>query len=182
MGLPLRKEEKAGFKISKSEMGSANTLRFNVLTAVVNEEYDQAADELQEFVDMDSPYPDFKQRLERYVQHAIDLVYAIRAKRSFPGMASLTYAKQQELIDKYLGHFDELKVTLIRIEAIQNSMKTEDIKSTVIVLKAFVNAVFAIAVVAWVLELSSGLLKTGLLVTEDALLSLSEWLFNLLGL
>jgi hypothetical protein len=182
MAEPANKKDKIAINISREEMGKADTLRYNILTHVVNESYELATKELNSFLETESPYPNFKDRLGRYVTHATDLVHAIKAKRKFPGMNSLTYAKQQELSDKFMEHFDELKYVLKKIEKIQNDMKIEDIRSTVIVLKALINAVFAVAVVGWILELSGGLFKTGLAVIEDFFLYLTDWVFQILGL
>src|SRR5215469_1470744 len=94
-----KKEESAFFDVGvdRSEMGRPESLRYSILTWVLEERYDRAIEELKDFLDKPSEYPNFKNKVTRYIHHSIDLIYAIKAKRSFPGINSLTRAKQQEL-------------------------------------------------------------------------------------
>ena len=122
-------------KVDRSEMGRADTLRYNVLVFVVEENYDRAIYELKNFMALESAYPNFKKRIERYVNHAIDLVHAIKAKRSFPGMHSLTMAKQQEIVDRFHDHFHELQNVMKQVERIEKELKLDDIRSTILVIR-----------------------------------------------
>lgn len=170
-----------GIQIDRSDMGLADTLRYNVICFVVEENYEKAIDELRRFQAADSPYPGFQERIERYISHAVDLVNAIRAKRKFPGVHSLTMAKQQELNDRFHEHFNELQYVLKKIEKIQNELKLEDVRSTVIVLKAIINAAFAIAICAFLLEAFTGLGNTAWLVANDILEKTTAWIFHVIG-
>ena len=118
-------------KLSRDGIGQVDTLMYNVCTYVAEEKYETAIEALEKFLNQDSEYPKFKVRVEKYVRHTIDLVHAIKAKRSFPGIQSLTMSKQQELVEKYREHFDEMKEVLKKIEKVQNELKMEDIRSTV---------------------------------------------------
>src|SRR6185312_7473140 len=122
MGLPAKKDQ-FQLQVERHDMGKADTLRYNVITFVVEENYERAIQELRTFSEKDSEYPKFKEKTERYISHAIDLVNAIRTKRKFPGAAFMTMAKQQELNERFREHFNELQNILKRIE------KTEDRKS-----------------------------------------------------
>lgn len=181
MGLPAKKEN---FKLNvdRSDMGKADTLRYNVLTFVVEENYDRAIHELREFMRKDSEYPKFKEKTERYISHAIDLVNAIRAKRKFPGAAFMTMAKQQELNDRFREHFNELQTILKRVEKTHVDLKIEDIRSTVWVLKAAVHAAFAILVIAFVLEITHGLGETAGVVLDDGVSQTLDWVFSKLNM
>ena len=181
MGLPA-KQEANKLKVDRSEMGKADSLRFNVMTFVVEENYDRAIKEIRDFSVRPSEYPNFHKRIERYVKHSIDLVNAIRAKRKFPGMNSLTMSKQQELTDKYQQHFAELKYIMKKIETINYDLRQEDLRSTVLIVKAFVNALFTIVFCYLILELIRGLLKTGIFVVDDTLARMTNWIFQLIGL
>ncbi|HRO66800.1 MAG TPA: hypothetical protein PL182_04485, partial [Pseudobdellovibrionaceae bacterium] len=92
----------------RTDLGRVDSLRYNILTWVLNERYDKAIQELREFDSRPSPYPTFHAKVSRYILHSIDLIFAIKAKRNFPGINSLTRAKQQELREKFKEHFMEL--------------------------------------------------------------------------
>jgi hypothetical protein len=177
MGLPARKQA-TQFQIDRSDMGKADTLRFNVLSYVVEENYDRAIETLIEFRDKDSDYPKFKERTERYVSHAIDLVNAIRAKRNFPGMKSLTVAKQQELGEKFASHFHELQYALKKIEKIQVDVRIDDVRSTVWIIKALMHAALAVMVIAFALDVSHGLFNTTAIVLDDFFQTLTSMIFG----
>jgi len=155
-------------------MGRADTLRYNVLVFVVEENYDRAAQELKNFLEIDSAYPNFRKRIERYINHAVDLVNAIKAKRRFPGVHSLTMAKQQEIVDRFHDHFNELQAILKRVERIEQEMKLDDVRSTVWVVRALVNAAFAVALCAFVIEGARGLMSNAALVTDDIMATATD--------
>lgn len=178
MGVPKLQAE---FKVDRQELGRADTLRYNVLSFVVEENYESAIRELKKFAEKDSEYPHFRERSERYIMHSVDLVNAIRAKRKFPGVNSLTMAKQQELNEKFRTHFNELQYILKKIEKIQVDLRLEDVRSTVWVVRAVMNAAVAIALAAFILDVSRGLFKTTVIVIDDSFIRLTSWLFGLLG-
>jgi hypothetical protein len=169
-------------KLSKDEVGKADTLHYNVITYVVEEQYDRAITEMEKFLEMPSPYPGFHKAIERYISHGIDLINAIRAKRKFPGVHSLTMAKQQELNDRYHEHFNELKHVLKRIDKVQQDLKLADIRSTVLVVRSVVNAAFLIAVAAFLIEAFKGLGSTAWYVVTDGLARSTSTLLNFFGL
>lgn len=171
MGLPAKKAAMQ-LNVDRHNMGRADSFRFNITTHVVEENYDKAIEELRGFLDKDSEYPKFKERVERYVNHAIDLVNAIRAKRKFPGMNSLTIAKQQEIADRFKEHFDELQYVLKKIEKIQGDLRVDDVRSTVWVVKALIVSIFFVATAAFLVDASHGLLDTTINVIDDAFVQL----------
>lgn len=177
-----RKRVNLGIHVDKQELGRADTLRYNVSTHVVDEKYDLAITELKTYLEQDSEFPQFRGRIERNVEHCIDLINAIRAKRNFPGASSLTMAKQQELNDRFRQHFDELQSNLKQIEKIKIDLKLQDIRSTVLVVKALVNAAFVIILVAFFLEAGRGLGGTMVSVVDDYFTSAVDWIFKLLKL
>ncbi|MEZ4872601.1 MAG: hypothetical protein R2827_10285 [Bdellovibrionales bacterium] len=65
----------------------------------------------------------------------MDLIIAIKSKREFPGLSNLPVAKQREIFEKVLDHYDELRHYLKRIEAVNAEIQLNDIRSTVYVLK-----------------------------------------------
>jgi hypothetical protein len=173
---------RADLEVDKREMGRADTLRFNVSTFVVDEKYDRAIQELRDFIGGESEYPNFKSKIERYISHSIDLIHAIRAKRNFPGKNSLTIAKQQELKAKFHEHFNELQFVLKQVEKIYLETKLTDIRSTVLVVRALVNAIFAITLVGLFLEAYNGMAENIGTLSSVYLQNLIDWVFNLLKL
>lgn len=121
--------------VSRQELGAGDTLKYNVLTDVLDERYDRALRNLEDYLEKPSPYPDLKDKVERLVHYAMDVVHAIRAKRSFSGLAHLTMSKQKEFIDKFRTHVLELKTVLMKIELAEHRVRVADARSTVIFIK-----------------------------------------------
>jgi len=182
MGLAAKTSAFDRIKIDRAEMGRADTLRYNVLVFVVEENYDRAIYELKNFMSLESAYPNFKKRIERYVNHAIDLVNAIKAKRSFPGMHSLTMAKQQEIVDRFHEHFHELQSVMKHVERIEKELKHDDIRSTILVVRALVNAALVIAVCAFVIQGAKGIVLDLVSVADDTMVSVTDFIFHKIGL
>jgi tetratricopeptide (TPR) repeat protein len=164
------------------DMGNAGTLRNTILTYVSAEQYDKAIETLKEYVVTKSDYPSFGERAERYVSYAIDLMHAIKAKRSFPGLQNLPTSKQQDLYDKAMDHFEDLKATLRKVEAIEKEVKLEDIRSTVWVVKAVIYSAFALGVLGFLMEVSKGVLPAAWVLIDTTFGEMSNWLFDKLGM
>jgi hypothetical protein len=178
MGALINDSEINQLRIDRKDMGQADTLRYNVIIYVVEENYEKAIHELRSFLERDSEYPKFRPRIERYINYAIDLVNAIRAKRRFPGVHSLTMAKQKEIVDRFHAHFKELKIILMRIEKVQQDLKNEDVRSTALVVRTSVNAAFAIAILAFVLEGIHGLMANLYIVADDYIGAIADFIFH----
>ena len=84
--------------------------------------------------------------------------------------------------DRFRHHFNELQATLRTVERVQNELRLDDIRSTVWVVRALINAVFVIAVIGFAIEVSKGLFKTAWIVTDDIFLTTTDWIFKLVGL
>ena len=168
--------------IDRKDFGRSDSLSHNVLTLVADEHYDRAIENLKNFLENDSGYPALPMRISRHIKHAVDIVNAIRAKRGFPGFASLTAAKQKELIEKTLFHFEELKYVLRKIERIHVDTKLEDIRSTAIVIKAIVYAAIVVVMVAFLREASKGLFYTLSSVIEEYFSRVSDFICDLIGI
>ncbi len=173
---------KQKFQISVSDLGNPDSIKSNILTHVMAEDYQRAIDDLKEFAESKSDYPKFKVRTSRYINYCIDLVHGIKAKRSFPGIGSLAMSKQKELFEKAMRHVEDLKATLGKIEKIEKEVKLEDIRSTVWVIKAAVYCLFAFLVMAFLLEVSRGALPAAVSLVESYSGDATNWLFNTLGI
>jgi hypothetical protein len=159
MGEPKipNKSSSAQSDLESNDLGRPDTLRYNILTYVLGEEYDRAINMIKDFIERDSEYPSFKLKIERYSLHAIDLIYAIRTKRNFPGLSGLTRTKQQELRDKFKEHFGELRVIMKKIENCLEELRLDDVKSTKIVVRAFWFSLVTVFLSALFIEFFQGL-------------------------
>jgi len=171
------KDEKV-LQVSRREMGRADTLRYNVNYFVIEENYDRAIEELENYKKIEFDLPGYQQKIGPYLNHAIDLVNAIRAKRSFSKNLSLTRSKQQEIRDTIKGHYDELQFTFKKIEQVRNNLMLEDMRSTVWIIKAVVYSVSAIMVLLFIKELINGIIENFMLVFESAVEDLIDWIFS----
>ncbi|WP_374073306.1 hypothetical protein [Bdellovibrio bacteriovorus] len=180
----VKKQDDAAFfdvGVDRADLGKPESLRFNILTWVLDERYDRAIEELKDFLEKPSEYPNFQSKITRYIHHSVDLIYAIKAKRSFPGINSLTRAKQQELREKFKEHFRELQYVLKIVEKIQGDLRVQDVRSTIYVVRAAWFAVVAIVALAFWLEIVHGLAKTSYLVFDDAFGQVANWLADKIG-
>lgn len=164
---------------TKTETSGMGALRRTILALVVGEEYDQAKDAMAAYVEDKSAYPAFQARVERYIQHCTELIQAITTKRNFPGLATLSLSKQQEIHEKVLEHFEELKQNLKHIEKIERDHKLTDVRSTVWVLKVGSVVAFAIFFTAFLIDLQSGFLSSAIYVLNLYVDMASTWVVNL---
>lgn len=176
MSEPALKIQNKVNDIDVSDLGRPDTLRYNVLTMVINEEYDRAIKTLKEFIESDSDYPNFRMRIERYSLHAIDLIYGIRTKRNFPGLSALTRTKQQELTDKFKEHFTELRFMMKKIEECLEELRITDIRSTRMVVRSLWYSLVVIFAAGFFIEVIRGLGYTAEVVFNDYM----EKLLNLI--
>lgn len=179
-----KREESAFFDtgVDRSDLGRPDSFRYSILTWVLDEKYDRAIEHLKDFIEGPSEYPNFKPRISRYVNHSIDLIYAIKAKRSFHGINSLTRAKQQELREKFKGHFRELQETLKTVEHIQGDLRIQDARSTIYVVRALWVSLVAIVFMAFWLEFVTDLGRTAYVVLNDLVSEVIDWIAIVTGL
>lgn len=182
-GVPRNSEGSGEFIIEHTEMGTPDSLRYTVLSHVIEEKYEGAIEALHEHLENPSPYPQYLEKVERFIQHASDLVYAIKAKRNFPGMSSLTRSKQQELRERFREHFKELQLTLKKVEKIQYELRNQDAKSTIWVVRTLWYCGLSVFILGLALDLTKGgVLKTTAYVTNDSFDRFSNFILSLLGL
>lgn len=165
-------------ELQKQDSPRMDSVRANILAAVVGEAYERAKSELSAYVERKSEFPAFQERVERHVRHCAELIEAIETKRNFPGLASLSMAKQQELHERVLRHFEELKHNLKHIEKIERDHQLTDVRSTVWVLKALCYVVAGIVLTLFVRDLHSGLLSSTIEVSGGYLDEASSWLVS----
>lgn len=139
------------------DAGKIHSLRRYILRLVVETEYDKAAEITEAYVEAKRIYPAAQERLLPQMQHAHELINAIRAKRNFPGMGQLSMSKQQEILDFAIQHFEELKTTLKMMEQISRDEAVKDIRSTEWVLRTGVYTMIAVVGVAFFYDMVGGL-------------------------
>lgn len=179
MGAAERDSKQRPSELDMNDLGHVNSLRFNVLTSIINDEYDLSIQRLRDFVMQDSDYPNFRLRVERYVHHSIDLIHAIKTKRNFPGFNSLTRSKQQELKEKVKEHFQELKGVLKKIEKSMEELRLNDIRSTYIVVKAFWLSLAAVFVCGILLDIFQDVGSNAYAVFDEKSAQLLDYLFSI---
>lgn len=150
-------EEKI-LNVSRSEMGKADTLRYNVNYFLVQEEYPRAIEEIESYKKRDFELPKYREKVLPYLNHAIDLIHAIQSKKALFDNPSLTRSKRQELQDKVQSHYDELQAMFKKMDQIRNQLQMEDVRSTTWVIQSVVYSAFAILLVFLIKELSYDLL------------------------
>lgn len=146
-------------------------IRQVVLGEVASGRYDKAKKEIDSYIAERSSYPNFQVRADPYRKYAIDLVNGIEAKRNLTGVGSLPLSKQQEIFDKVLEHFKELKVNLKQIERHEREAKLDDIRSTTWFLKTFMYALLGVVALGFFVEMSHGGLGNSFLIVFDAVLA-----------
>lgn len=163
------------------EVGRSDSLKHSVLKMVATQDYEMARDILNVYVEGKHEFPLFQERARRYVSHGADLIQAIELKRNFPGLASLTFAKQQEIHEGVMKHFEELKQTLTSIQKSEREHKLQDLRSTTWFLKTLTHCLFAIASVGFFIALTNGLAYSFYIVLESITDQLSGYILNLFG-
>jgi hypothetical protein len=177
----LNSKLSARMKASSRDTGVADSLTATVAAYVAGEQYDRGIETLNNYIESKSEYPQFAERSDRYIKHCIDLVNAVRAKRSFPGMQYLNLSKQQELYDRAMHHFEELRMALKKIETIEREVRLEDVRSTVWVIKAAAYSVFLLLLVAFFREVSGGVLPAATALIDDGFSRFVNLVFDKLG-
>ena len=161
-----------------SDLGRPDTMRYNLLSFVINEEYDRAIKTLKDFIHGETKYANFRSKIERYGLHGIDLIHAIRTKRNFSGVNALTRTKQQELREKFKEHFSELKATLKKIENCMEELRLDDVKSTRILVKSVWLSLVTLFIAGFAVEIYNGLWKSVLVVIEENIVIFLNWIFT----
>lgn len=167
-------------KMRAAETG--NKLRHAILHYVVDQQYQIAKRELQAFVSAKTEYPQFQDKANRYVEHCLDLISAIEAKRGFHGMNSLSFSKQQELFDKVIEHFDELTEFLKRIEFVEKDARLIDVRSTVWIVQTISVCAFSLLVFGFISEINGNVINTVISIIDSDLSVMAKAIYKLIGL
>lgn len=167
----------------KAEFGGRmDGLRQVVLKSVVMGDFERANLSLDNYITYKEPYPDFHPRVKEMVRHSRELINAIRSKRNLPGLSQLTMAKQKEIMDHVVNHFNELKYTLKAIEKVAKDVALSDIRSTVWFIRTFSYCVLAIVVTYFLVTFTRDIGGPFWVVFNDLAGMVFESLMGFLGL
>ena len=158
--------------------GLAFGLKHTILMLVAQNNYDLALAELKNLKANHEKVPVLYQRTYRHVDHCIELVSAIKMKKSFPNLSKLPVSKQEEMNDRIMEHFEGLKMALKKVEAMETDIRISDSRSTLWILKAFTFSVFMVSAWALILEAKRSMGKPAEVILEDMV----KVLFQLVGL
>ena len=165
----------------KKDQARMDSIRSTVLGSVVGENYDRARTELEDYVLSRTSFPGFQDRAQRYADHCSELIHAIKMKRNFPGLAALSLAKQQEVHEKVIQHFEELKHNLKLIERVEREHRLNDLRSTVWVVRTAAQVAVGIVAMAFMIDLRAGMFSSAITVIDVALDGTTTWFVNLFG-
>lgn len=166
----------------RRDTAEADGLRRQVLTLTVGESYETAINVLRSYVDRCSDFYEFQMRVQRHVEHCAELIQAIQLKRNFPGFSQLALSKQQEIHERVLHHFEELRANLKQIEKIERDNRLTDVRSTVWVLQTLSVTVLAVCVTWFMVDVYSGLLSSTIKVTGTLVDNLTTMIVMKLGI
>ena len=161
--------------------GRMDGLRRAVLKSVVLGDYEKANQSLDNYIQFKEDYPDFHPRVADMVRHSRELINAVRSKRNLPGLSQLTIAKQKEIMDHVVNHFNELKFTLKAIEKVAKDVALSDIRSTVWFIQTVSYVVLAIVVTYFMLTFTSDIGGPFWVVFNDLTDVMFNWFVNLIG-
>ena len=161
--------------------GRMDGLRRAVLKSVVIGDYEKANQSLDNYIKFKEEYPDFHPRVADMVRHSRELINAVRSKRNLPGLSQLTMAKQKEIMDHVVNHFNELKFTLKAIEKVAKDVALSDIRSTVWFIQTVSYVVLAIVVTYFMISFTSDIGGPFWVVFNDLTDVSFNWFVNLIG-
>ncbi len=163
-------------KVKTRTLKANESLKTAVLTSLVDSKYEECESLLVNYTDNFTQFIDFQVRVEPYIQHCINLVRSIQVKRNFPKVTSMPIIKQQELMDRVFDDFNELRLYLVRVEA----MHTEVICKDILSMKILIRTVFICAMIFTVVLALINIGSSGLTFINHAIGELSQMFTNLI--
>ncbi len=166
----------------KQDLGRVDGLRYTILSLVVDGRYNAGCKELEAYVEGKSDFQSFQKRSQKYIRYCQDIIRAIETKRNFPGLSAMSLAKQQEIYDRVIVHFDELKKTLNRLERIEREYKMDDVRSTMWVVRVLMNVVIFFYFFLLMMDFSGGVSNSFELVFDAVTYDFTSKIVKILGL
>jgi hypothetical protein len=138
-------------KFDLEVQGTAQELgefQFGVLANVASRRYSEAIRNLQNYKIGKGTHPVYVRKTENLFKRGEDLINAIEAKKNFPNLTALSQNKQEEIHQKALENFEDLKIVLRRIRTIERDIAIEDARSSIWVIKALLFS-FSVILGVW---------------------------------
>ncbi len=158
--------------------GLAFGLGHTILTLVAQSRFDMAIGEIDNLKKAHKELPILFRKSERFLSHCKELVQAIKMKKSFPNISTLPLSKQEEMHDRIMDHFEELKSSLKKIDRMEADIRVQDARSSLWVVRTFAICTCVVVAFAIALEAHRTMGKPVRVILED----LSKMVFNLFGL
>jgi hypothetical protein len=133
-------------------------LQYNILLCVTEKHYEEGVKILLEYQKKRANSKPYVRRTGPIFHHAEELIRAIETKKNFPNIGTMTQTKQEEVHQKVLENWEDLKICLRRLRAIEKEMATEDARSSIWVVKALL---FSFMVSMFVFVVSEGFRSFG---------------------
>lgn len=167
--------------LSQVDFGKPDTMRHTILSLVISGSFESAIKELETYIGLQSDYPLFSSRVNRYVSHCNDLINAVRTKKNIPGLNLMSVTKQQELFDRVVSHMVELSNILKRIEHMEREIKLQDARSTIWVVRSVAAVTSVLVVVILIMDATNGMAELSWKYFDDQITLLTDALFTLMG-
>ncbi len=164
------------YNVNTQDITSSESLIFVILDLAVNQHYDRAIKELRGYLNYKSTYPTYRARTERLFDHIINVINAIRTKKSLALVATLTASKRKELGQAIAFHFQDLKKSLQKVTQIELQLKLKDSRSTVWVVNTLIVCVVFFVIFLVVREALESMRAPLEIVQQDVL----RWLYKAL--
>ena len=158
--------------------GNSYSMRHSVLSCVASGNYETALREIDALENIHKDFDALISRSRRILAHIRELIEAIKLKRSFPNLRTMPLAKQEEMQDRIVEHFEYLKEAIKKIEKIEADIRVQDVKSTLWVIRALAVSGFSIVLWALILEAYRTMGKPTDVVIQD----LTNVIFSLFGI
>lgn len=152
--------------LSLADMKTGGVLQV-VLVHVVKGDYHLAQRALEWHQQSMHEYETFLKRSEKYFAFCHETIQAIKVKKEIIEAIKIRNSKAHELGEKVNRHFKDLKQTLSKIQQVEREIKLEDIRSTLIVVKASCYIVLTVFGFLFLREMWGGTLKSISMIYSD---------------
>ncbi len=176
--LKIASEIDGKFDLKTRNLRDNESLKRVVLSLVTEHQYEDASYILDSYIERLDNFKEFQLRVEPYINHCKNLVKAIEVKRHFPQVSSLPMIKQHELMDKVVNDFNELRLFLVRIEAMYNEVIYKDVLSLKILIRTIFFCVFMFCLVQACMAIGWEGPKLINALLDEFFMMVSTYLFN----
>jgi len=133
-------------------VGNPDTFCATILELVADKRYGIAIDSLKYYQESKEEYPLFRERTDRYFDHCVEIIYAIRSKNNFPNLEALPRSKQTAVTERLKEHFQDLQSFLQQVGQVELELKLSDARSTTCVVNALFFSVLFLTILALIKE------------------------------